>query len=70
MNYEQTPKSWYNRQGGYIIKTVYNPVVGTYEHQTLQYNRLPNPMNTSLPKEILNDVLDWRNVIRENRKNE
>ena len=70
MNYEQSKKTWFNRQGGYIIKTVYNPVTGEYTHETTEYNRLPNPMKKSLPEEILNDALDWRNVIRDNRRKE
>ena len=70
MDYTQTPKVWYNRRGGYIIKTVYHPQSGTYTHETTEYNRLPNASRTSLPRAILNDALDWRNVIRENRRNE
>ena len=70
MDYTQTPKTWFNRQGGYIIKTVYDPRTGTFSHETTEYNRLANPMKTSLPQAILNDALDWRNVIRDNRRKE
>ena len=70
MDYTQSNKTWFNRQGGYIIKTVYHPESGIFTHQTTEYNKLPNPMKTTLPEAILNDALDWRNVVRENRKNE
>jgi hypothetical protein len=70
MEYTQTPKTWYNRQGGYIIKTTYHPQSGQTTSQTLEYNRLVNPMKSSLPQALMNDALDWRNVVRENRKNE
>lgn len=70
MDYQQSKKTWYNRSGGHIIKTVYDPVTGTFTHEVTDYNKLANPSKTNLPEAILNDVLDWRNVIRENRQNE
>lgn len=70
MDYTQTPKTWFNRQGGYVIETVYHPSSGQTTSKTQEFNKLPNTMNTSLPAALLNDALDWRNVVRENRKNE
>ena len=70
MNFEQSKKTWYNKSAGYIIKTVYNPLTNSYETEQTPYNKLPQPSKVSLPEALLNDVLDWRNVIRENRKND
>ncbi len=70
MDYKQTPKTWFNRSGGYIIKTVYNPSTGSFSNTTTEYNRLPNATKTTLPSSLLNDSLDWRNVVRENRQKE
>ena len=70
MDYQQSNKIWFNRNGGKIIKTVYEPVEGTFTHEVTDYNKLPNPSKMNLPEAILNDALDWRNVVRENRKNE
>ncbi len=68
MDYLQSKKTWFNQNGNYIIKTVYDPNTGDYTHTTIKANVLPKPVDTTLPQAILNDVLDWRNVIRDNRQ--
>ena len=39
----QTPKTWYNIYGAYLIRTTYDPNVRKYRVQKQEWNVIPTP---------------------------